>query len=157
MTQTKPIARYDLGTGAQPLCTYSAVTPTFRRDQLSGSLVGRQRCRIGWGINFAHQGNAIFATWYTYDGNNVPLWLSVLATYNGLGYTVRRTHGRADLQQYNAASRQRRPPEPHHRFRRRQSTHVRLYHHRAGRLAAVSQSKQVTRFPFAPAGGTLCH
>lgn len=30
----------------------------------------------GWGINFAHQGDVIFATWFTYDVDKVPLWLS---------------------------------------------------------------------------------
>ena len=35
----------------------------------------------GWGVDFAHQGNLLFATWYTYDvtrANNPPLWLSAL-------------------------------------------------------------------------------
>ena len=30
----------------------------------------------GWGINFAHQGDTIFATWFTYDDNGNPLWLA---------------------------------------------------------------------------------
>jgi lysyl endopeptidase len=30
----------------------------------------------GWGINFAHQGNIIFATWFTYDGDGRPWWLT---------------------------------------------------------------------------------
>ena len=29
----------------------------------------------GWGINFAHQGDVIFATWFTYDGRGKPWWL----------------------------------------------------------------------------------
>ena len=29
----------------------------------------------GWGINFAHQGNTIFATWFTYDAQRQPWWL----------------------------------------------------------------------------------
>jgi uncharacterized repeat protein (TIGR02543 family) len=29
----------------------------------------------GWGINLAHQGNAIFATWFTYDASRKPWWL----------------------------------------------------------------------------------
>jgi hypothetical protein len=33
----------------------------------------------GWGINFAHQGNIIFATWFTYDQNNKPTWFIVQA------------------------------------------------------------------------------
>jgi hypothetical protein len=34
----------------------------------------------GWGINFAHQGDIIFATWFTYDLNGKPWWLAVVAT-----------------------------------------------------------------------------
>jgi hypothetical protein len=34
----------------------------------------------GWGINFNHQGNTIFATWFTYDLNGKPTWLVVSAT-----------------------------------------------------------------------------
>ncbi len=29
----------------------------------------------GWGINFTHQGDVIFATWFTYDAQGLPLWL----------------------------------------------------------------------------------
>ncbi len=29
----------------------------------------------GWGINFAHQGDIIFATWFTYDAARQPWWL----------------------------------------------------------------------------------
>ena len=29
----------------------------------------------GWGINFAHQGDIIFATWFTYDVAGKPWWL----------------------------------------------------------------------------------
>ena len=31
----------------------------------------------GWGMNFTHQGDMIFATWFTYDGDGKPLWLVV--------------------------------------------------------------------------------
>jgi serine protease len=43
----------------------------------------------GWGINFAHQGDTIFASWYTYDLNGKPTWLVMTAnkttgnTYTG--------------------------------------------------------------------------
>ncbi len=33
----------------------------------------------GWGINFAHQGDVVFATWFTYDANGKPWWLSMTA------------------------------------------------------------------------------
>ena len=31
--------------------------------------------QAGWGINFAHQGDIIFATWFTYDATGKPWWL----------------------------------------------------------------------------------
>ena len=33
----------------------------------------------GWGINFAHQGNIIFATWFTYGEDGAPWWLAMVA------------------------------------------------------------------------------
>jgi hypothetical protein len=29
----------------------------------------------GWGVNLAHQGDVIFATWYTYDTDGTAMWL----------------------------------------------------------------------------------
>jgi trimeric autotransporter adhesin len=55
----------------------------------------------GWGINFAHQGDVIFATWFTYDANGKPLWLSLTAKWDGRAYwgTLYQTRGPA----FNAA------------------------------------------------------
>jgi hypothetical protein len=33
----------------------------------------------GWGVNLAHQGDTIFAAWYTYDTNGRALWLTMTA------------------------------------------------------------------------------
>ena len=41
------------------------------------------RLGIGWGINFTHQGNTIFATWFTYGPDGNPLWFSVSAPLTG--------------------------------------------------------------------------
>src|SRR5262249_22771208 len=38
----------------------------------------------GWGINIAHQGDAIFATWLTYDFADQPWWLSMTAIQTGV-------------------------------------------------------------------------
>ena len=52
----------------------------------------------GWGVNFAHEGDTIFATWFTYDLDGTPMWLVVTAgktapgTYTG---TLYRTTGPA--------------------------------------------------------------
>jgi hypothetical protein len=39
----------------------------------------------GWGINFAHQGNTIFATWFTYDQTGNAWWLSMTAQQTATG------------------------------------------------------------------------
>lgn len=50
----------------------------------------------GWGINLAHQGDVIFATWFTYDSTGKAWWLSMTANkvnegvYSG---TLYRTNG----------------------------------------------------------------
>jgi hypothetical protein len=52
----------------------------------------------GWGINFAHQGDVIFATWFTYDLTGKAWWLSMTASkvaegvYSG---TLNETRGPA--------------------------------------------------------------
>jgi hypothetical protein len=33
----------------------------------------------GWGINFAHQGDTIFASWFTYDASGKGLWIVMTA------------------------------------------------------------------------------
>jgi hypothetical protein len=58
----------------------------------------RPRESDGWGVNFTHQGDTIFATWFTYDFDSNPLWLSGTAhkaapgVYTG---TLNRTTGPA--------------------------------------------------------------
>ena len=39
----------------------------------------------GWGINFAHQGDTIFASWFTYDRNGAGNWLVMTAPKTGTG------------------------------------------------------------------------
>src|SRR5215470_12914353 len=49
----------------------------------------------GWGINFAHQGDTIFATWFTYDTSGKAAWFAMTAqkigaeTYGGKLYATR--------------------------------------------------------------------
>jgi hypothetical protein len=49
-------------------------------------------------VNFAHQGGTLFATWFTYDVDGSPLWLSATATKTAPGTyagTLYRTTGPA--------------------------------------------------------------
>ena len=52
----------------------------------------------GWGINFAHQGDVIFATWFTYDTTGKAWWLAMVANKTATGVyggTIFTTHGPA--------------------------------------------------------------
>ena len=52
----------------------------------------------GWGVNFTHQSDIIFATWFTYDFDGTPLWLSGSAPKTAPGAyagTLYRTIGPA--------------------------------------------------------------
>jgi serine protease len=52
----------------------------------------------GWGINLAHQGDVIFATWFTYAANGSASWLSMTANALSNGVyagTLYQTHGPA--------------------------------------------------------------
>ena len=37
----------------------------------------------GWGINFSHQGDIVFATWFTYDSDRKPQWFIALLDKSG--------------------------------------------------------------------------
>ena len=39
----------------------------------------------GWGVNFTHQGDVIFATWFTYDGQGKPWWLIAVLAKSAAG------------------------------------------------------------------------
>jgi uncharacterized delta-60 repeat protein len=52
----------------------------------------------GWGINFAHQGDVIFATWFTYDTTGKAWWLAMTAARSDDGSfsgALYETHGPA--------------------------------------------------------------
>jgi hypothetical protein len=45
------------------------------------------RLGIGLGINLTEQSNIVFGTWFTYDFDGTPLWLSVTANNDGIAQT----------------------------------------------------------------------
>ena len=159
--QTKAIARFDLATGPQPICTYAANTPNFATATNYQDLWWvANGAESGWGINFAHQGNSIFATWYTYDVEGAPLWLSALAARQGAtnayAGTIYRTSG-PRYDSYNAAQIQTLAVGTATvTFANGNSAAFSYATNGAGNLPAVAQTKQLTRFAFAADGGTLC-
>jgi hypothetical protein len=95
--QTKTILRQEFG--LLPTCTFALTTDLTTaynyQDMWWASPAGSQS---GWGISLTHQSDVIFATWFTYDHDGSPLWLSFTAprtaasTYSG---TLYRTSGPA--------------------------------------------------------------
>jgi len=68
------------------------ITPTPGGQNFQG--LWWNTAQSGWGINFAHQGDIIFATWFTYDATSKPWWLiaemhkSATGVYSGPVATV---------------------------------------------------------------------
>jgi serine protease len=79
VAQTKTLTRELFGT--PPACTFGAqpdlALATNYEDLWWAAPAGVES---GWGINLTEQSNMIFGTWFTYDVDGSPLWLSVLAT-----------------------------------------------------------------------------
>jgi hypothetical protein len=79
ITQSKSITRQAFG-DPQPTCTWGgtadAVAATNYQDMWWASPPGTES---GWGINFAHQGDTIFASWFTFGLDGKPLWMVAAA------------------------------------------------------------------------------
>lgn len=95
--QTKTLTRELFGTA--PTCAFGAqpdlALATNYQDLWWAAPAGAES---GWGINLTEQSNEIFGTWFTYDVDGTPLWLSVLATSTAPGVysgPLMRTHGPA--------------------------------------------------------------
>ncbi len=84
VTQAKAITRQQFG--PLPTCTFGAqanlALATNYQDIWWKSPAASES---GWGINLNHQGDTIFATWFTYDHDGTPLWLVVTAGKSAAG------------------------------------------------------------------------
>jgi hypothetical protein len=96
IAQSKPITR--LVFGASPSCTFAAQGNLAVATNYQGNWWSAGGGESGWGIYFAHQGDNLFAAWYTYDTDGTPLWLTATALKTATGIysgTVYRTTGPA--------------------------------------------------------------
>ena len=84
ITQTKTLVRQVFGT--VPACTWGALANLALainfQDLWWAAPAGFES---GWGVNFTHQGDIIFATWFTYDFDGKPLWLSATVIKSAAG------------------------------------------------------------------------
>ena len=87
ISQSKAITRQLFG--PQPVCTFGAqpnlAMATNNTDLWWAAPGGSQ---AGWGINLTHQGDIIFASWFTFDRDHTPMWLVVQATKTAPGTYV---------------------------------------------------------------------
>ena len=83
VSQTKALTREIFGSTV-PTCVFGTQPDLAQaanyQDLWWASPAGSES---GWGINFTHQGDTIFATWFTYGFNGGALWLVVTAKKTG--------------------------------------------------------------------------
>jgi len=151
--QTKPITRHAFG--PVPQCSYGAQPDFANATNYQDVWWTTGGTEAGWGINLAHQGDVIFATWFTYDLQGNPMWLSAAASKNAQGaYSgpLIRTLGPSFAAvPFNSALVQRGIVG---------SLTLAFSNGNAGSftytLDGVSQVKSIARLLFAPPAGTLC-
>jgi serine protease len=151
--QTKTLTRQVFG--PLPTCTYLAQPDFASASNYQDLWWVPGGAESGWGINFTHQGNIIFATWFTYDVDGSPLWLSVTANNTGPGVYSGQLF-RATGPAFSAV-----PFDPTQVVQSPVGTATLTFAN--GNAATfdytvngVAQSKQLTRELFAPPAGTLC-
>jgi len=72
VTQAKPITRFNFAAPA-PTCIASGTTEATNFQDLWWRSPGGSE--NGWGVNIVHQGDILFATWYTYGADGTDLWM----------------------------------------------------------------------------------
>jgi hypothetical protein len=79
-SQTKTITQ-DVFANPAPICVFdTADDPALATNYQGLWWAYPPGSESGWGINLTHQGDIIFATWFTYGFDGKPRWLSVAAT-----------------------------------------------------------------------------
>ena len=96
-TVTKSITKQAFAT--QPTCTFSGTNRTFNDNYQD---LWWNPAESGWGINFTHQSDIIFATLFTYDAAGKGMWLilsrgdRIAGTQNFAGALYRTTGPKFD-------------------------------------------------------------
>ena len=152
--QSKAITRQAFG--PLPSCNYEQQPDLAAATNYQDLWWVASGAESGWGINLTHQGDTIFATWFTYDLDGTPLWLSTTATKTGAGAysgALIRTAGPP----FNAA-----PFDP--ALVTRAVVGTATFSFANGNAATfsytvdnVSQSKHITRQLLAPPAANVCH
>jgi hypothetical protein len=94
ISQTKPITRQVFG--VLPTCVWGGLSDLTLATNYTDTWWAAGGVESGWGINFAHEGDILFATWFTYDFSGAALPMSAELTKVGANVysgTLIRTSG----------------------------------------------------------------
>jgi hypothetical protein len=158
VNQTKSITREVFGT--LPACGFAIVddltTATNYQDLWWNKPANSES---GWGVNLNHQGDTIFATWFTYGTDGTPQWLVVTANKTGTGVysgDLYQTSG-ARFDSFNPASvSATKVGTATFKFADGNNATFDYTVQLSGMAAPVHQQKPITREIFT-APGTACH
>jgi serine protease len=94
LRQSKAITPFQFG--PVPTCTWGALANLALATNYTDTWwAAPANSESGWGINFAHQGEVIFVTWFTFDFSGNPLSMSATLTRTGAntyaGVVIRTT------------------------------------------------------------------
>ena len=151
ITQSKPITHQIFG--PLPTCTFGA-QPNLALATNYQDLWWNP-AESGWGINLTQQGSTIFASWFTYESDGTPFWLTVTAvpTVQPFSYagTLYRASGPAFFTVPFDPENVTQMPVGVATLTFADGNHATLTYS----LYSVNQSKNITREVFA-APGTVC-
>jgi hypothetical protein len=153
VAQTKFITREAFG--LLPTCTYGARPDFAAATNYQDLWWAAGGTESGWGINLTHQGDSIFATWFIYDVDGTPLWLSVTAAKKAPGVyggpLIRTTGPAFSAQPFDPAK------------VTRTAVGTATFTFSSGNAATfaytvngVPATRSITRQLFAPPAGTVC-
>jgi hypothetical protein len=160
ISQTKAITRQAFG--PLPTCIFSAsnnlATAANYQDLWFAAPANSES---GWGINFSHQGDKIFATWFTFAHDHTPMWLVATADKTAPGIytgTLFRTTGGPPFNAVafppvNSMGGAIFIPVGTATFTFSDGNNANF----AYTVDGVSQTKAITRQVFSASGGTVCH
>lgn len=141
--------------GPVPLCAWSAQPDLATATNYTDLWWVPAGAESGWGVNLAHQGDALFATWFTYGADGKPTWLSASAPRVAPGVhagTLVRTAGPSfDASSFDPA-RVTRTPVGAVTFRFASGAAATMEF----TVEGVARTKSLVRQSFAPPAGTRC-
>jgi hypothetical protein len=166
VSQTKAITRQPLGAAPMATCVFGG-PPTLAaavnyQDIWWAGTSANPGTEQGWGINFAHQGDTLFVSWFTYDLDGTPLWLVATLTklapgiYEGKDQLFRPSGPRFDA--YDKSQFKANPAVGSMKLTFADGNNATMDYtvQLPGMANSVTQTKSITRQLFS-ASGTSCH